>query len=165
MSVRRSAPARSTTQCLSRLWCTHGLICAVSHAAREQRATIADVFRYAARAAVAGHGNSGLDTSFPNFERTVRCNIALDIAAMIPLARHHGVECFGAGLKVAGRLPRNPINGRQGKKPAVGAAHVVGKIEEFTNVTNTRCWRFLQIGKRIQSSERRRFELLRGAGP
>jgi hypothetical protein len=42
---------------------------------------------------------------------------------------------------------------------------VVGKIEEFTNVTNTRCWRFLQIVQAFQDFERRRFELLRCAAP
>ncbi len=82
---------------------------------------------------------------------------------MTSLARHHAVEGFGEGLKVARRQSTNPTNGRQGKRPAVGAAHVVGKIEEFVNVTNTRCWRFLQIAERFQSSERRRSEFAQGA--
>ena len=64
---------------------------------------------------------------------------------------------------VSGPDAYNPTNGRQGKRPAVGAAHVVGKIEEFVNVTNTRCWRFLQIAERFQSSERRRSEFAQGA--
>ncbi len=71
----------------------------------------------------------------------------------------------GGGLRVAEGLHRNPTNGRQGKRPGYGAAHVVGKIEEFTNVTNTRCWRFLQIVQRFQSSERRRFDLRQGVMP
>ena len=81
---------------------------AVSHAARQQRATIAAVSQCANRAAVARHNNSGLDASFPTFERTVRVHIAADIAAMSSLARHHAVEGFGAGWRVAGRQPRNP---------------------------------------------------------
>ena len=57
----------------------------------------------------------------------------------------------------------NPTHGRQGKRPAFGAAYVVGKIEEFTNVADTRCWRFLQIVQAFQGFERRRSELPRGA--
>jgi hypothetical protein len=101
---------------------------AVSHAARQQRATIAAVFQCANRAAVARHYNSGSDASFSKFGRTVRVHIAADIAAMSSLARHHAVEGFGAGWRVASRQPRNPAHGRQGKRPAVGAAHVVGRL-------------------------------------
>jgi len=59
----------------------------------------------------------------------------------------------------------NSTNGRQGKRPAVGAAHVVGRIEEFTNVANTRCWRFRQIVQAFQGFERHRSELPGGAAP
>lgn len=83
---------------------------------------------------------------------------------MTSVARHHAVEGFGAGLGVASRQPRYPTNRRQGKRPAVGPAHVVGKIEEFVNVTNTPCWRFLQIVERFQSSDRRRSGFAQGAG-
>jgi hypothetical protein len=58
-----------------------------------------------------------------------------------------------------------PRLGRQGKRPACGAAHVVGKIEEFTNVINTRCWRFGQIVQAFQSFERHRCELPGGTPP
>jgi hypothetical protein len=54
---------------------------------------------------------------------------------------------------------RRPTHGRQGKRPAFGAAYVVGKIGEFTNAANTHCWRFLQIVQTFQSFERRRSEL------
>lgn len=84
---------------------------------------------------------------------------------MIAIGGNRAVEGCGGGLCGSDRQHRNPTNGRQGKRPAFGAAHVVGKIEEFTNVTNTRCWRFLQIVQRFQSSERRRSDLLRGATP
>ena len=60
------------------------------------------------------------------------------------------VETASAGLTLTARL------GRQGKRPAFGAAHVVGKTEEFTRVTNTPCWRFPPIVERFQSSDRRR---------
>jgi hypothetical protein len=69
---------------------------------------------------------------------------------MTLLEHHHAVEGFGAGLRVERRQRRNPTNGRQGKRLAVGAAHVVGKIEEFTNVTTTPCWRFRQIVQAFQ---------------
>ena len=39
---------------------------------------------------------------------------------------------------------------------------MVGKIEEFTNATDTRCWRFLQIVQAFQGFERRRSELPAG---
>jgi|HubBroStandDraft_4_1064222.scaffolds.fasta_scaffold1118474_2 hypothetical protein len=70
----------------------------------------------------------------------------------------------GGGLRVAERLHRNPTHGRQGKRPAFGAAYVVGKIKEFANVTNTRCRRFWQIVERFQSSVRRRSRFGQGAG-
>jgi Transglycosylase SLT domain len=100
--------------------------------------------------------NCALDASFTTFEWNIRAHIGADIGAMTSLARHHAVEGFGEGWRVARRQPRDQTNGRQGKRPAVGAAHVVGKIEEFTNVTNIHCRRFLQIAERFQSSERRR---------
>ena len=75
---------------------------------------------------------------------------------MTSLARHHAGEGFGGGLKVAGRQPRNPTHGRQDKSADRGLAHVVGKIEEFTNVTNTGCWRSRQIMQAFQQPERHR---------
>ena len=62
------------------------------------------------------------------------------------------------GLTLPARL------GRQGKRPALGPAHVVGKIEEFANVANTPCWRFRQIVQGFQASERRRLGSAWGAG-
>ena len=60
---------------------------------------------------------------------------------------------------------RRPTHGRQGKRPAFGAAYVVGKIEEFTNAANTHCWRFLQIVQAFQGFARRRLKLSRVAAP
>ena len=58
---------------------------------------------------------------------------------------------------------RRPTHGRQGKRPAFGAAYVVGKIEEFTDIRDPRCWRFLQIVQTFQGFARRRLELSRCA--
>jgi len=60
---------------------------------------------------------------------------------------------------------RGTDHGRQGKRPAFGAAHVVGNIEEFVNANDTRCWRFSQIAERNQYSERHRPETHCGFGP
>ena len=68
-------------------------------------------------------------------------------------------EKFNGALTLKARL------GRQGKRPALGPAYVVGKIEEFTNAINTRCWRFLQIVQAFQGFERRRSELPPGPTP
>jgi hypothetical protein len=138
-------------------------ISAVSDAARQHRATIASVFQWASQATVVRHHNSGLDATFATLERIVRRNIAAEIPAMTSLARHLAVEGFGEGLKIARRQSTNPTNGRQGKRPAVGAAHVVGKIEQFVNVSKTSCWRFRQIAERFQLSERRRSGFAQGA--
>jgi len=72
---------------------------------------------------------------------------------------------FGEPLRVGGAEHGNTTTCRQGKRPAFSAAYVVGKIDEFTNVTSTRCWRFLQIVQAFQGFERRRLELLSGATP
>jgi hypothetical protein len=50
--------------------------------------------------------------------------------------------------------------GRQDKSADRGRTHVVGKIEEFTNVTNTRCWRFRQIMQAFQCTARQPLILL-----
>ena len=57
-----------------------------------------------------------------------------------------------------------PTDGKGKGRPS-GAAHVVGRIEEFTNVTNPRCWRFRQIVQAFQGFERHRSELPGGTAP
>jgi hypothetical protein len=69
---------------------------------------------------------------------------------------HRAVEGCGGGLRVRDSQHRNPTHGRQGKRPAFGAAYMVGKIEDFANITDISCWRFLHFSKRIQWSKRRR---------
>ena len=77
---------------------------------------------------------------------------------MSPLGDDHALEGCGVGLRVVEGRHRNPTHGRQGKRPARGPAHVVGKIEEFANASNTPCWRFLEIVQEFQRSERHRLE-------
>ena len=84
---------------------------------------------------------------------------------MSAIGGHRAVAGCGGGLCGSDRQHRNPTNGRQGKRPACGSAYVVGKIEVFSNATTTSCWRFLQIVKRFQASERRRRDLPQDLAP
>ncbi len=77
---------------------------------------------------------------------------------MSPFGDDHALEGCGGGLRVVEGRHRNPTHGRQGKRPALGAAHVVGKIDEFANAANTGCRRFRQIVQGFQCSERHRPE-------
>jgi hypothetical protein len=83
---------------------------------------------------------------------------------MIVSGPHRLVARYSARLSAGEGVQRVPTNGRQGKRPAFGAAHVVGKTEEFAYVTNTPCWRFRQIVERFQSSDRRRSRMDQGRG-
>jgi hypothetical protein len=47
-------------------------------------------------------------------------------------------------------------HGRQGKRPAFGAAYVVGWIGQFTDIGDMPCWRFLRFVQANQCPERRR---------
>jgi hypothetical protein len=80
---------------------------------------------------------------------------------MSAIGGHRAVEGCGGGLCVRDSQHRNPAHGRQGKRPAIGAAYVVGKIDEFTNVHDTSCWRSLQFSQRNQLAQRRRSQLQR----
>jgi hypothetical protein len=84
---------------------------------------------------------------------------------MSAIGGHHAVEGCGGGLCVRDSQHRNPTNGRQGKRPAFGAAYVVGKIDDFADTTDTPCWRFLHFSQRIQYSKRRRSDSGRGFSP
>lgn len=77
---------------------------------------------------------------------------------MSPIALQRVVEGFGGGLCVLDSRHRDPTNGRgrQGKRPALRAAYVVGWIREFVNILDTPCWRSPQFSERNQSSKRRR---------
>jgi hypothetical protein len=84
---------------------------------------------------------------------------------MSAIGGHRAVEGCGGGLGVRDSQHRNPTHGRQGKRPAIGAAYVVGKIDEFTNIPDTSCWRSLQFSQRNQSAQRRRSQLQRRFRP
>jgi hypothetical protein len=75
---------------------------------------------------------------------------------MSAIAGYRAVEGWGGGLRVSDSRHRNPTNGRQGKRPASGAAYVVGKIDDFANITDTPCWRSLRFSQRNQRTKRHR---------
>jgi hypothetical protein len=60
------------------------------------------------------------------------------------------------GLRGAEHRRRQPTNGRQGKRPAFGAAYMVGWIRQFAHAIEASCWRFHRFVQRNQSSKRRR---------
>jgi hypothetical protein len=60
------------------------------------------------------------------------------------------------GLRGSEGRRRDPTNGRQGKRPAFGAAYVVGWTGQFTDSTDTPCWRFSRFLQGNQCSKRRR---------
>jgi|APThiThiocy_cv2_1041547.scaffolds.fasta_scaffold58224_3 hypothetical protein len=60
------------------------------------------------------------------------------------------------GLQGAEHRRRQPTNGRQGKRPAFGAAYMVGWIRQFAHAIEASCWRFHRFVQRNQSSKRRR---------
>jgi hypothetical protein len=51
---------------------------------------------------------------------------------------------------------RNPTHGRQGKRPAFGAAYVVGWIGHFNDTDDVSCWRSSRFVQRNQGLQRRR---------
>jgi hypothetical protein len=53
---------------------------------------------------------------------------------MSAIGGHHAVGGCGGGLCVRDSQHRNPTNGRQGKRPALWAAYVVGWIREFASI-------------------------------
>ena len=75
---------------------------------------------------------------------------------MSAIGGQRAVEGCGGGLCVRDSQHRNPTNGRQGKRPASGAAYVVGKIENFANISDTPYWRSLRFSQQNQCTKRRR---------
>jgi hypothetical protein len=60
------------------------------------------------------------------------------------------------GLWGAEHRRRKPTNGRQGKRPAFGAAYVVSCIGQFTDITDYPCWRSPRFVQANQCLNRRR---------
>jgi len=56
---------------------------------------------------------------------------------MSAIGGHRAVEGSGGGLCVRVSQHRNATHGRQGKRPAFGAAYMVGEIEGFANIADT----------------------------
>jgi hypothetical protein len=66
------------------------------------------------------------------------------------------LESTVRGLRESEKRRRKANHGRQGKRPASGAAYVVGWIGEFSNTPDTPCWRFHQFSQPNQDLKRRR---------
>ena len=97
-----------------------------------------------------------LDGARADIERAVRRPVNREVIAMkcvghLRALGHSFVELHGS----EGRR-RQPTNGRQGKRPAVGSAYVVGRMEEFAHHAASPCWRLRQFPQRIQRSKRHR---------
>jgi hypothetical protein len=60
------------------------------------------------------------------------------------------------GLRGSECQRSTPANGRQGKRPAFGAAYMVGWIEQFAHTLEASCWRFHRFVQRNQSPKRHR---------
>src|SRR6185312_7455242 len=95
-------------------------------------------------AAVDQSSGAGLDGPRAAVRWTVRRSVEPGAVAMSAIGGHRAVEGYGCGLCVRDSQHRNPTNGRQGKRPASGAAYVVGKIENFANISDTPYWRSLR---------------------
>ena len=84
---------------------------------------------------------------------------------MIAISGRRVVEGCSGSLDGSDRQHRNLTHGRQGKRPASGAAYVVGKIEVFTVFIDTPCWRFPHFRQPIQWFKRRRSDSGRHSTP
>ena len=62
--------------------------------------------------------------------------------------------CCGGGWNVVERETDKPTNGWQDKSAARGAAHVVGWIEDFRQLTQQQSWRFPRKDQAFQRSKR-----------
>lgn len=51
---------------------------------------------------------------------------------------------------------KKPCHGRQGKRPAFGAAYVVGWIGQFADIADMPCWRFHPFSQGNQRPKRHR---------
>ena len=106
--------------------------------------------------------DAGLDGPRAAVRWIVRRPVEPGAAAMSAIGGHRAVEGCGGSLCARDGQHRNPTHGRQGKRPAFGAAYVVGWIDEFADITDTPCWRFLHFSQRIQCSKRHRSSELPG---
>ena len=128
----------------------------VRRASGGQPDVLSGVARFAFGPAIDRQLSAGLGRARAAIAGPVHQHVSWKSAAMSSVGLDRRLAARSARLSIRGWKPRNPTNGRQGKSPAFGRAYMVGKIEEFTNVINTRCWHFLQIVQAFQGFERQR---------
>jgi hypothetical protein len=97
-----------------------------------------------------------LDGARAAIRRPVRLAVVCRTIAMTRLHSCFAWETLIRGLRGLESRRRRPDHGRQGKRPAFGAAYVVGWTRQFTDITDTPCWRFRRFPQRIQCPERHR---------
>jgi hypothetical protein len=76
---------------------------------------------------------------------------------MTGISLHRGVAGTGTGLGVRQVVQGNTTNGRQGKRPALRAAQVVGWIRDFDHWITAPCWRLKHFSQGFQRFDRRRY--------
>ncbi len=103
-----------------------------------------------------------LDRPLGTVRGTIRAPVGAWAQAMSCLRSRRGVAGKRTRLDVGAGERRRPTHGRQGKRPSFGAAYVVGKIGEITDLVNTRRWRFRHIAQAFQGFERCRSEFPSG---
>src|SRR6185312_9440551 len=81
-------------------------------------------------AAIDRPSSTGLDGPRAAVRWTVRRSVETRAVAMSAIGGRGAVKGCGGSLCVTDSQHRNPTNGRQGKRPALGAAYVVGTIED-----------------------------------
>jgi hypothetical protein len=84
---------------------------------------------------------------------------------MIEIALRRWLSKFVASPREVRREQEKTDHRRQGKRPAVGPAYVVGCAGGFGHGSNGHCWRFPYFLKRNQSCERRRSVAQGGSAP
>jgi hypothetical protein len=84
---------------------------------------------------------------------------------MIEIALRRWFSKFVASPREVRREQGKTDHRRQGKRPAVGSAYVVGCAGGFGHAGNVHCWRSPHFLKRDQGSERRRPKAQGGFAP
>ncbi len=84
---------------------------------------------------------------------------------MIEISLRRRFSKDGASPRVTTREQGKIDRGRQGKRPAVGPAYVVGREGGFGHGGNGHCWRSPHFLKRNQGCERRRSVAQGGFAP
>jgi hypothetical protein len=123
------------------------------------------VVRHAVRALFGRRSSGGFDGLRPAIDRPVYCRLASECDAMSMHTVHRGLSCSVAGLAAKHWVRWKPTTRRQGKRPAFGAAQVVGWIGYFEHPTTPPCWRSRHLLQGFQRPERHRRSLLPASQP